>query len=121
MCSLSKSRMISLDFFDASIALCGRPLLAVRMKSQRSTSARNRGSSRKGSHLGSGQPDKMHVPRRIGAVEPLESRIALAKSGVHQRHCIRRHVLFASNAFQRTQHFLGLVRASQLRQDVSSK
>ena len=63
----------------------------------------------------------MHVPLSIGAIEPLESRIALAESGVHERHCIGRHVTFATDAFQRTQHFLGLIRAPGFRQDVSAK
>jgi hypothetical protein len=66
------------------------------------------------------QPDKMHVSRLDGAVEPLEGHIALVKPSVHQRHRVRRNVFLASNAFQRAQHALSFVPASQLREDVAS-
>ena len=48
------------------------------------------------------QADEMHVPNKIGAIEPIKHLIGLAKSGVHERHGIGRHVTFASNALQRT-------------------
>ena len=66
-----------------------------------------------------GQPDKMHVARLDGAVEPLERRVALVEPGVHERDRIWRKVLLASDVFQRAQHFPGFVRAAQLREDVA--
>ena len=71
------------------------------MKSQRSTSARKRGSSRRVVPLGilGCQKDEVNVPLLIGVLEPLECRIVLAKSGVHERHRIGRHIMFARMPF----------------------
>src|ERR1035441_5633905 len=63
----------------------------------------------------------MDVVRMVGAIQPIQRLIVLAKPGVYQGRRVRRYIPFARNSFQRVQYLPGLATASQLRQQVASE
>lgn len=65
------------------------------------------------------QVDEMDVAHGEGLVEPIEHRLALTETGMHQGHRIRRHVPLLGLAFQRSQHFSRFLRPAGCRKNVT--
>ena len=63
----------------------------------------------------------MNVARGVGLVEPVEDRLSVAETDVHERHCVGRHVPIARHGFQRSQHVASLFGSPWLRKEIALK